>query len=112
MFSLGWGPGAVAFREVVGYDDHGWDGVVDLFFAIPAKELALLAKAGIDRSVAAVKAGLDASGQTLGEALPLGLVPSVGEILLQQEGKAFRRVVVGPKLLDGLRRFGFVGEPA
>lgn len=99
-----------AFREVVGYDDHGWSGMIDSFFAVTAEDMALLAKAGIDRALAAIKAGLDASGQSVGEVLPLGLLPSIAEILLQLEGKAFRRVVVGRKLLDGLRRFGYVGE--
>ncbi len=109
-------PGAIAaavkdnFRQVVGYDDRGWACLAETFFAVSAEDVSLLAKAGIDRSVAAMKTGLDASGQTVGEALPIGHVPSVGEILLQLEGKAFRRVVVGRMLLDGLRRFGYVGE--
>jgi len=100
------------FREVVGYDDHGWVNLVDSFFAVRAEHVALLAKAGIDRALAAVRLGLDAAGQTVREALPMGLLPSIGELLLQLEGKVFRRVVVGRMLLGGLRRFGYVGECA
>eukprot|EP00903_Cladosiphon_okamuranus_P017840 g16418.t1 len=110
--SLGCGIAAAIrdnFREVVGYDDHGWSSLTASFFAVPSADIALLAKANIDRSAAAIEAGLDAGGEALGEALPLGLLPSDGEVLLQLEGKAFRRVVIGRMLLDGLRRFGFVG---
>eukprot|EP00752_Nemacystus_decipiens_P016690 g14928.t3 len=96
-------------RQVVGYDDRGWCSLQESFYAIPAKDVALLAKAGIERSVAAIQGGLDASGKSVGEALPMGLLPSVGENMLQLGGKVFRRVVLGRMLLGGLRHFGYVG---
>lgn len=98
------------FREVLGYDDRGWVALAGSFFAVPAEDVELLAKAGMDRSVAAIQTGLDDAGQTVRDTLPNGLLPSVGELLLQLEGKVFRRVVVGRMLLEGLRRFGYVGE--
>lgn len=101
-----------SLREVVGYNDRGWLCLEHSFFAVPSGDVALLAKAGMDRSIAAIQTGLDAEGLGVGEALPIGLLPSVGELLLQLEGKVFRRVVVRRMLLDGLRHFGFVGELA
>lgn len=98
------------FREVVGYNDHGWECMENSFFALTAEDVAVLAKAGVDRSLAAIQAGISEAGQTAKETLPIGLLPSIGELLLQLEGKVFRRVVVGRMLLEGLRRFGYVGE--
>ena len=97
-------------REVLRYDDHGWSSVEGSFFAVPAEDVAFLAKAGFDRCFAAIKVGLDRDGQSVCEALPIGLLPSVGEAILQLGGKVFRRAVVGRMLLEGLHRFGYVGE--
>lgn len=98
------------FAEVLGYDGRGWGGLSDYFFAVPAEDVVSLAKAGFDRSIAAIQAGLDDAGVTPSEALPIGLLPSVGELVLQLGGKVFRRVVVGRMLLQGLDHFGYLGK--
>lgn len=96
--------------HVVGMGLDGWGDLRDLFYAIPADLVSLLVWAVQERALGSIEIGFDAAGDTSVQALPVGLVPTLGELSLQLEGKVFQRVVVGRMLLKGLKHFGFTGK--
>lgn len=95
---------------VLGYRGRGWEGLEELFYAIDTAKVNCLAEAGINRDLLAIELGLGGPGKGAREALPLGLLPSFGEMHLQRQALTFRFSELGKAFQLGMRRYGFGGE--